>query len=207
MWRKKTLYFPLAKTRDQARRVYSGKLRMTDDSQCTWLLGACCAHVSQGWHIHRCRLTLRSICSIMITCDTNSDLNCAFCEGPTVMFLSFLCGKLSYGTSADKCMVFWGWFPHLKRKFHLVIIYYSVVKSFCRLLPIGANNGPNDFRRSRHAICWGCRCVSGTSEEGRGRCSDLQCFLVDNSSNVCIRVADRLFQWFGHRYYFKTYVL
>ena len=33
----------------------------------------------------------------MITCDTNSDLNCAFCEGPTVMFLSFLCGKLSPG--------------------------------------------------------------------------------------------------------------
>ena len=76
----------------------------------------------------------------MITCDTNSDLNCPFCEGPTVMFLSFLCGELSYGTSADKCMVFWGWFPHLKRKFHLVIIYYSIVKSFCRLLPIDANN-------------------------------------------------------------------
>ena len=47
----------------------------------------------------------------MITCDTNSDLNC---ERPTVIFLSFFCGKLSYGTSADKCMVFWGWFPHLK---------------------------------------------------------------------------------------------
>ena len=36
-------------------------------------------------------------------------------------------------------------------------------------------------------------------------CADLQCFLVDNSCNVCIRVADRLFEWFGRRCYFKTY--
>ena len=38
-------------------------------------------------------------------------------------------------------------------------------------------------------------------------CADLQCFLVDNSCNVCIRVADRLFEWFGRRCYFKTYAL
>ena len=64
MWQKKPVYFPPAKTRDQAHRVYSGKLRMTDDSQCTWLLGACCAHFSQGGHT-RCCLTLGSICWIM----------------------------------------------------------------------------------------------------------------------------------------------
>ena len=136
----------------------------------------------------------------MITCDTNSDLNCAFCEGPTVIFLTFLCGELSYGTSADKCMVFWCWFPHLKRKFHLVIIYYSVVKSFCRLLPIGANN------RAK----WFSSCLS-YNLLGMQMCFwcwwGRKCFLVDNSCNVCIRVADRLFQWFGHRCYFKTYAL
>ena len=46
------------------------------------------------------------------------------------MFLFFLRVELSYGTSADKCMVFWGWFPHLKSKFHCAIMYYWVVKSF-----------------------------------------------------------------------------
>ena len=182
---------------------------MTDDSQCTWLLGACCAHFSQGGHTHQCHLTLGSICWIMITCDTNSDLNCTFCEGPTVMFLSFLCGELSYGTLADKCMVFWGWFPHLKRKFHLVIIYYSIVKSFCRLLQIGPNNRAKWFSlfplcnllgmQMRFGCWWG--------RKGPLLCADFQCFLVDNSCNVCIRVADRLFQWSGHRCCFKTYAL
>ena len=46
------------------------------------------------------------------------------------MFLSFLCVELSYSTSADKCMVFWEWFSHLKPKFHCAIFYFSVVKSF-----------------------------------------------------------------------------
>ena len=34
-------------------------------------------------------------------------------------------------------------------------------------------------------------------------CADLQCFLVDNLCNVGIRVADRLFEWFGRRCYLK----
>ena len=50
------------------------------------------------------------------------------------MFLSFLCVELPYGTSADKCMVFWGWFPHLKPKFHCAIIYLlgcQIILRFC----------------------------------------------------------------------------
>ena len=94
----------------------------------------------------------------MIRCDTDSDLDCAFCIGPTPgLFLNVyifpfksdgyeyrvnmhimwcfclwspLWVELSYGTLADKCMAFWGWFLHLKPKFHCAIIYYSVVKSF-----------------------------------------------------------------------------
>ena len=94
------------------------------------------------------------------------------------MVLSFLCGELSYGTSPDKCMVFWSWLPHLKPKFHLIIIYYSVIKVFCIYCSQSAQTiGPKDFRHSRHAIRSGCRCVSSAGEEGRGRCADLQVFL------------------------------
>ena len=85
----------------------------------------------------------------MITCDTNCNLNCAFCEGPIVMFLSFLCGELSYSTSADKCMVFWGWFPHLKRKFHLVII--AVVWS--SRSQVATPGYTTDFRREIWFLC------------------------------------------------------
>ena len=38
-------------------------------------------------------------------------------------------------------------------------------------------------------------------------CANLQCFLVDNSCNVYIRVADTLFEWLGHSCYSKTCAL
>ena len=199
-------------TREHSRPGVSGVQRNIEDDRwhsvllTTW--GLLCTLFARRTHTHthRCRLTLGSIYQIMITCDTNSNLNCAFCEGSTVMFLSFLCGELSYDTSANKWMVFWGWFAHLKRKFCLVIIYYLVVESFCRLLPIGANNRAKWFSlfpscnllgMQMRFWCWW------------GRKGPLCWFTVFSCwwFMQCIRVADRLFQWFGHRCYSKTYAL
>ena len=53
------------------------------------------------------------------------------------------------------------------------------------------------------------RCISGAGAEGRGRswlCWFTKCFLIDNSCNVCMTVADRLFDS-SAEYWRKIYII